>query len=458
MRIFSEQDVEACFRYMQKGQHIGKIVMTIDPSRLREIKPALKQNVMNSDASYILVGGLGGLGRVIANWMVECGATNLVFLSRTAGTSQNDQAFAEELSSQGCATTFVQGDVTVLSDVQNAVAQAPRVVKGVINMSMVLRDSRFEAMSYEDWKTVTGPKVQGTWNLHNVCLERDLELDFFVLFSSISGIIGQPGQANYASGNAFLDAFVQYRQSKGLKASVIDVGAMLDHGYLAENEALQEQMVFQGHFGVRTPQLLDALAIAMCHTIPTRQPENGWSNSSQLVIGMASSKALDDPTNRTVWKHDSRLAAFANGVSSAGAAQGSDDNALSRFIGSVVSDPSILTSPASAVFVAKQIALQLCALLLKPIDNEDDIDISTPLQNVGLDSLVAIELRTWWRGAFGTDITVLEMLSAESLSDLGTRAIAGLREKYAESSPDGAEGSSATVVVDHAEVLLTKMP
>jgi aryl carrier-like protein len=173
---------------------------------------------------------------------------------------------------------------------------------------------------------------------------------------------------------------------------------------------------------------------------------------------MASSKALDDPTNRTVWKHDSRLAAFASGMSSAGAAQGSDDNALSRFIGSVVSDPSILTSPASAVFVAKQIALQLCALLLKPIDNEDDIDISTPLQNVGLDSLVAIELRTWWRGAFGTDITVLEMLSAESLSDLGTHAVAGLREKYAESSPDGAEGSSATQVVDHAEVLLTKMP
>ncbi|KAF7536474.1 hypothetical protein G7054_g4512 [Neopestalotiopsis clavispora] len=458
MRIFSEQDVESCFRYMQKGQHIGKIVMTIDPSRLRAIQPAMKQNVMNSDASYILVGGLGGLGRVVANWMVECGARNLVFLSRTAGTSQNDQAFAEELSSQGCATTFVRGDVTILSDVQNAVAQAPRVVKGVINMSMVLRDSRFDAMSYEDWRTATGPKVQGTWNLHNACLEREVELDFFVLFASISGIIGQPGQANYASGNAFLDAFVQYRQSQGLKASVIDVGAMLDHGYLAENEALQQQMMFQGHFGVRTPQLLDALAIAMCPTIPSRQPETGWSNSSQLLIGMASSKALDDPTNRTVWKHDSRLAAFSNGVSSAGAAQGSDDNALSRFIGSVVSDPSILTSPASAVFVAKQIALQLCALLLKPVDNEDDIDISTPLQNVGLDSLVAIELRTWWRGALGTDITVLEMLSAESLSDLGTRAIAGLREKYAESSLDGPEGSSATVVVDHAEVLLTKMP
>ncbi|ETS75605.1 hypothetical protein PFICI_12549 [Pestalotiopsis fici W106-1] len=459
VKAFTEQDVEACFRYMQKGQHIGKIVMTVAPSQLKGIRPVTRQMVMDCESSFVLIGGLGGLGRVVASYMVERGARHLIFLSRTAGSSKHDQAFAEELSSQGCSITFVQGDVTVLSDVQHAVAKAPTTIKGVINMSMVLRDSRFESMTYEEWTAATGPKVQGTWNLHHACLERELELDFFILFSSISGIIGQPGQANYASGNAFLDAFVQYRQSKGLKASVIDVGVMLDHGYLAENEAMQQQMVSHGHFGIRTPQLLDALTVAMLsQATPARQQPDGWSNTSQLVIGMASSKTLDDPTNWVVWKNDCRLAVFANRVSSEGAAQGSDEDALSKFIGSVASDPSILARPDTAVFVAKQIALQLRALLLKPVDNEDDIDIQTPLQNVGLDSLVAIELRTWWRGAFGSDITVLEMLSAESLSDLGFRAVAGLREKYAEQSLDRAEGSSDTLVVDHMDILPTKMP
>jgi NAD(P)-dependent dehydrogenase (short-subunit alcohol dehydrogenase family) len=231
---------------MQKGQHIGKIVvsMALDSSNSLPIIQAAKAFTPDPDAAFLLVGGLGGLGKSISTWMVENGARHLVYLSRSAGTSNADTMFKHELESQGCSVTVIKGSVTQLPDVEAAVTAAKGSLKGVLQMSMVLRDQAFPRMTYEEWTAAVAPKVQGTWNLHQATLS--CPLDFFVCFSSVSGVIGQPGQANYAAGNTFLDAFVQYRRSQNLPASSIDIGAMEDAGYLAENKAIREKVLSTG--------------------------------------------------------------------------------------------------------------------------------------------------------------------------------------------------------------------
>lgn len=133
---------------MQQGQHIGKIVLTM--SEKSEDLPCAPSNfvpILRPDVSYLMVGGLGGLGRAVSTWMVEHGARNLVFLSRSAGDSPDVQAFLGELKAQGCHTQLVTGSVTKLSDLKLAIETAERPIAGVINMSMVLRVRRSSSLA-----------------------------------------------------------------------------------------------------------------------------------------------------------------------------------------------------------------------------------------------------------------------------------------------------------------------
>ncbi|OHW98789.1 polyketide synthase [Colletotrichum incanum] len=461
MKVFAAAAVEECFRHMQKGQHIGKIVMSmenLDHSTQLGSSSSFKPS-FESDASYLLVGGLGGIGRLVSNWMVENGARHLVYLSRNCGDMQENGSFFDELEAQGCSVVAIRGSVSSLNDVERAISAATRPVRGVINMSMVLRDQSFPKMTYEEWTAAVNPKVQGTWNLHNACGNAALDLDFFLLFSSISGVIGQRGQANYAAANTFLDAFVQYRQAIGLKASVIDIGAMVDYGYLAENPLLMERLTSQGLYGIKIAQLLDALALIIKPYAPDgkRSASLTFVNDLQLVIGHRSLTSLADPTNRVIWKEDRRMGFYFNsdGEKATTTKDSSDQGALVSFLKSATIDPGLLSLPDSPVFIARQIAAQLFRLLLKPADNEQEIDVSISLQDAGLDSLVAVEMRSWWKGTFGFDISVLEMLGMGSVAALGERAVRGLKESMGEASESRDEGGEKH---DTEGYLKLKMP
>lgn len=140
MKLFEGTQIIDAFRYMQKGQHIGKIVVTMpeNPETLEET--ATKEKLaLRSESSYLLVGGLGGLGRAISTWMVEHGARNLVYLSRSAGKSLEDESFFHELEAQGCLVQCFPGSVTNLDDVKHAVSNATMPIAGVMQMSMVLK-------------------------------------------------------------------------------------------------------------------------------------------------------------------------------------------------------------------------------------------------------------------------------------------------------------------------------
>lgn len=137
---YETPEIEKSFRCLQKGDHIGKVVIRM-PEDISTIAGSPRTRTLSLDpkASYLLVGGLGGLGKSIASWMVEHGACSLVFLSRSAGSSSEDRAIIAELESQGCSVTAVAGKVQDMNDVLRAASSARCEIKGVIHLAMVLQ-------------------------------------------------------------------------------------------------------------------------------------------------------------------------------------------------------------------------------------------------------------------------------------------------------------------------------
>nr|RBQ98724.1 hypothetical protein FVER53263_00316 [Fusarium verticillioides] len=427
VKVFDASDAEGAFRYMQKGVHLGKIVVSIPPhsSTALPITPKPLQVKLNPEASYLLVGGLGGLGRAAATWMVESGARYLIFFSRSAGLSVRDQAFFQELASQGCTAQAVRGDVLNLADVELAMASAPpgKPIRGVLQMSMVLRDKPFADMSLEDWDTAVKPKVHGTWNLH---LAAPKDLDFFFATGSISGSFGTPGQANYAAGNTYLTALFEHRRALGLPASVLQIGLIEDIGYLAKNPERAEALRAAGGFFLRTRQLLQGLNWALLSSDP-HHPEY------QLTIGLRSDKALSDPANRVIWKKDSRAALYHNQEISTDAGAGDDQgiNAIRLLVASCEEDPGILEDPATVELVTNEIGKRVCMFMLRPVE---EMDPTASLTSLGVDSLVTIEIRNWIKRTFGgVEVSTLEILNSGTIQGLARLTVDGLKARFAAS-------------------------
>ncbi|KAF9631021.1 hypothetical protein BFW01_g1895 [Lasiodiplodia theobromae] len=399
VRTFAASEIIETFRYMQKGQHI--------------------------DASYLLCGGLGGLGRAVSNWMVENRARHIIYLSRTAGDTAEDKAFFSELHAQGCRIQAIRGSVAHLKDVERAVREAGKPIAGVMHMSMVLRDRALLQFTHEEWNAAIEPKVRGAENLHHALSEATL--DFFIVFSSISCIVGQIGQANYAAANAFLSAFTQYRHLLGLPASVLNVGVMEDVGYVSQNAGVLDQLKALCNHTLQEQDLLDALEYQMQRQMSPAPSPKGFMSPAELVIGLRSTRPLTEPNNRAIWKRDVRMAQYRNtetatqGSTTAGGAD------LKRFLAEVATMPAMLDVPANVDILAQEIGTRIYSLMLKP---EEELDVDLSLTALGIDSLVAIEIKNWWRQSLGLEISVLEISNSGSIRQLAKTAAEGLKNKF----------------------------
>ena len=431
VKIFDGTKVEDSFRYMQKGQHIGKIVIKIpeDAGELTVI-PKPKQVMFDPNAAYLLVGGLGGLGYAVSNWMVECGARHIIYLSRSAGVLDEHKEFFRELESQDCSVQAVAGSVIKLEDVENAVANAAKPIRGVIQMSMVLKDGPLLKMPYEDWKTATEPKVEGTWNLHRAL--KDTKLDFFVLFSSGSGIFGWTHQANYASGNTFLDAFVQYRHRQGLPASVLDIGCMAEIGYVSQTPVVEDALRAIGNHFLQEKDLIDALQLSILRSSILPSTRNHvlsepFVSYEQLALGLRSIKPLSDPANRIPWRRDARTSVYHANESSASSNSSKTNDALDVFLSSISTDRSLLKSEAGLELITREIGTCIYGFMLRSIE---EMDVAQPLTELGIDSLITVEIRNWWRRKLGIEINTLEILNGGTIKSLGELALKRLQEKF----------------------------
>lgn len=426
MTVFQGSKVEEAFRFMQKGQHIGKLVISIDQKNdPLPITATAQELQLRHDKSYLLVGGLGGLGRAISIWLAEHGAKHLVYLSRSAGKSEEDREFFRELKCQGCSSQVVTGSVTKLENVQEAVTTASKPIAGVLQLSMVLKDGPFQDMTIEDWSTAVAPKVEGTWNLHNA-LPKDL--DFFVSTASVSGIFGNFHQANYAAANAFLDAFVHYRHSQGLAASVLDVGVVADIGYVSRNQTIKSGLRSRGAYLLHEQDILDSVHWSILHSHQAPKQGIGFQCSSQLALGLSTEAILADSSSRNLWKHESRLAVYHNiDVTTSKKSSNSNDR-IKLFLSSAEANPELLDAKSSFDLVTHEIGVTIYTFMLQPIE---DLDVTQPLATLGVDSLVTIEIRNWMRkNLAGVDFRTLEIQNARTIEGLGALAIQGLKAKF----------------------------
>jgi acyl transferase domain-containing protein/acyl carrier protein len=229
VRVFPISAAKDAFRFMQQSKHIGKIAITFAPER-SSVPIALDRQPVDADATYWITGGLGGLGRKVARWMVERGARHLVLMGRGGGTEEARRE-VEALREGGAEVRVEVADVADEEELRGVVgrmeATMPRL-RGVIHAAGVLDDGILLQQSAQRFRAVMAPKVKGAWNLHQ--LTRDRQLDFFVLFSSAASVVGSPGQGNYSAGNAFLDSLSAHRRALGLPCLTINWGPWSEVG------------------------------------------------------------------------------------------------------------------------------------------------------------------------------------------------------------------------------------
>ncbi|KAL3456975.1 hypothetical protein BJX64DRAFT_296261 [Aspergillus heterothallicus] len=422
VKIYQATEVVDAFRYMQQGVHMGKILVKMpeDPATL-PFSAGQSPFSFNAEASYLLVGGLGGLGRSVSTWMVEQGARHLVYLSRSAGKSDKDKAFVQELEKQGCEAICVPGDVTVKQDVEEAISKCSRPLAGVAQMSGVLKDGMFDKMTHEEWTACIAPKIQGTWNLHDAT--QNMKLDFFVLVGSVSGTCGNPGQANYAAANTFLDTFATYRRSLGLPAGVVDLGAVEDVGMMAQNpEVLQRAQLASVCFPSEQ-QLIDGLKLALSQcAVP---PPSSERQSSSCIIGLSNTKPLSNPSVRPYWVRDARFSLYTNLESKSSEPVQGQSNELRSLLRRVEQNPALLNDPESEAIVRREIGTQVTQRMAQAQDMDED-----EIANIAIDSLMAIEIRGWARRNLGLEITLVQIAKAKTVGGLTRAAIDHLKIKY----------------------------
>ena len=219
------------FRTMQQAKHTGKLLL--DFGRLAPSNDNGEERLQPADNSVVLItGGLGGLGLMTAQWLVERGEKHLVLLSRKGVVSEQQKEVVDRIRNSGVIVDVLTVDVSDADQLATALKRfldgSGPSLRGVIHAAGVLADHRLEQQTEETFQEVFKPKAIGAWNLHE--LTKDLSLEYFILFSSAAGVFGAPGQANHAVANSFLDGLVQYRASSGLPALSIAWGPWAEMG------------------------------------------------------------------------------------------------------------------------------------------------------------------------------------------------------------------------------------
>ena len=389
-------------RRMTQAPPIGALVLTAEDPQLRVQVPAAEQVAIRKQCSYLVSGGLGGLGLSVAGWLAEQGAGQLVLLSRNGAQGEAQQAAVAALRAQGSRVVVARADVADREEVAAVLREVDASglpLRGVIHAAGVLDDAALVQQTPERFERVLRPKVQGAWNLHELTERR--ELDFFVMYSSAAGLLGSPGQGNYAAANNFLDALAHLRRSQGLPGLSIDWGAFSEVGLAAAERNRGERLALRGMRSLRPQEGLQLL--------------RGLLGSSEAQVGVV-------PLNLRQWGafHQVALASprLSELRSEAAEAPSEGDREL---LGKLRAAPSA----ARARLLAEHLRGQVAHVLRIA---EDKVELDTPLTSLGLDSLMGLELRNRVEALLGIKMPATLLWTYPTLTALSgelAKSIAG---------------------------------
>ena len=269
-KVYPVTQAADAFREMASGHHTGKIVFSLADAAAVPVQPAPDEKVrFRGEASYLITGGVGGFGRTVAEWMIAHGARNLVLIGSRETSAASARKYFENAESQGVkilARAVDVSDATALDRLFSEIRATLPALAGVIHGAMKIDDGVLQQLNPERFRTVMAPKAEGAWNLH--VLTRDLPLDFFVMFSSVASVVGNPGQGNYAAANAFLDALASYRRASGLPAQTVNWGHLGGVGYVSRNAHVSEYLNRHGIPELAPPEALELLGRVLQSDIP----------------------------------------------------------------------------------------------------------------------------------------------------------------------------------------------
>lgn len=339
----------------------------------------------------------------MAKYMVEHGARNIVLLSRSGGGKEMVEQLREEIGCSDAKILVKKCDANDETQVRQLVTECGKSLPpicGIIHAAMVLRDVLLEKMAFADYEQVIRPKVQGTWNIHNVLVANRIKLDYFVVLSSAAGILGSRGQAAYAAANTFLDSFVQYRVRNGLPGTSLDLTAVTGAGYLADNATRQEDII--RNFGNETVSEQEVLALLSAAVRGVCPP--------QCLTGLKLHMASDGQ-----WPYYANNPRFADLKAECLAAAEREGLVPKQAVSPGNAFRAANTAEEAAEIAGQGILQKLSEVLTISVA---DLDVARNITSYGLDSLTAIELRNWIAKELRANLQILELLSSGTVNDL----------------------------------------
>jgi NAD(P)-dependent dehydrogenase (short-subunit alcohol dehydrogenase family)/acyl carrier protein len=388
---------------MQHSRHIGKIVLAmngVDRPAIAASGPEAGLQ-LSAAASYLVTGGRGGFGLATAEWLVRKGARHLAVVGRSETTSPEAASVLGRLQADGATVHEIAVDVADADQVAELLRRMQRdmpPLRGIIHCAAVINDSSLVNMTEADFHNVLRPKIAGAWNLHRHTLDR--KLDFFIMYSSATTLFGNEGQANYVAANSYLEALADYRLGLGLPALAVAWGAIGEVGHLARNAVVGRMLAERLGVKLLAPaRALDRLEQAIRSGAPqVALAEMSWSRLA-ILPGVAKAPKF----------------ALVRELSNDSASEVKGGN-LAEFRAHLAG-----LSPGEAISIAEQLLIKHVAGIVGMAPAKLTADRS--LLDLGMDSLMLVELQLGLEKQFGIVIPTLELMDTTTVTKLAQRII-----------------------------------
>lgn len=409
---FEAREVVEAFRYMQQSQQIGKIVVTyrngIPSNQIGQQTINLAKTdkcvslELDPNASYVVTGGLGGFGLRTALWLAEKGARHLILLGRRGAETVEAQNGIHSLETLGVKVSAYSCDVTDSVKLTKILEPWLNRIKGIVHAAAVIKDGIIENLGEDQLQKVLEPKIIGALNLHYST--RDQALDFFVMYSSATTLFGNPGQAAYVAANTGLEALASYRRAQGLTATCMLWGAIDDAGFLARNQKIKDAL--QHRMGGRAINSAAAL-IQLEHAILNQSNNEG-------VLDLDINSLFKFLPSAITPKFD----LLRSKITQANSDQQHTDDIPRMLI--EMNDRELLVAFMEKVKNELSKILRISA---------DKIDTTKSIYDMGLDSLMGVELVVALEAKFGIRLSVMAVSENPSIEKLTLRLISQLRSQ-----------------------------
>ncbi|ORY71799.1 putative hybrid NRPS/PKS enzyme [Pseudomassariella vexata] len=377
-------------------------------------RPADPRHLFSPNKTYLLVGLSGQIGQSICRWMVGNGARHVVVTSRNPNKRAS---WKDELERQGANISIEAADVTKMQDIvglRRRILSTMPPIGGVANGAMAMGNSFFVEMNFETFQKVLKPKVDGSLILDMVFSADDL--DFFILFSSISAVTGQRGQANYAAANNFMVGLASQRRARNLAASVIDIGMIIGIGYIQRTD------VGEGFGAMETIlRKLDYMPVSErdLHQLLTEAILVGRSDESpEIITGLETNK---NTSGHSPFWHKSPLFTHVTKYFGSPRAGHGSSNSVQKTLKQKLTDSR---GPDGALQIMEEALLTYLASSLKlPVES---IHTNVPVIDLGIDSLIAVEIRNWIFAETSYDVPVLKILGVSSIKQICAEVVSSV--------------------------------